>query len=87
MAQSAVRFRTLTIAAAAFLVFDGACLVVGGTVLHRPLVAIIGACLVASSALVFASWRWHRGRADEIAAARRALSVEHRALRELIRRN
>lgn len=88
MASTAkIRHRTLTVVAAGFLAFDGACLIAGGLYLHRVLVAIAGACLVASSGLVFVYWRWHRRQVDEIAAARRALGEQRRALRDLMQRN
>ena len=84
---SAIANRTLTVIAAGFLAFDGACLLLGGVYLHRPLLDIFGACLILSSGLVFVYWRRHRRAAAAIAAARRALQEQARALRDLIQRN
>lgn len=86
-ARSSFAARTLTILAAGFLAFDGVGLLVAGMWLRRPLIAIIGACLVASSGLVFVYWRWHQRQVGAIASARRALADEARALQDLVRRN
>ena len=86
-ARSSFAARTLTILAAGFLAFDGVGLLAAGMWLERPLVAIIGACLVAASGMVFVYWRWHQRRIGEIAAARRELADEARALQDLVRRN
>ena len=85
--QRSLASRTLTVLAAAFLAFDGAGLVVAGFWLSRPLLAIIGACLVVSSGFVFLYWRWHGRQLQEIAEARRDIVAEARALRDLARRN
>jgi HAMP domain-containing protein len=85
--RGAIANRTLTVVAAAFLAFDGACLVFAGVALHRLLLDVMGACLVASSGLVFVYWRWHRRREDEIADARRDLRQQARAFRDMIQRN
>ena len=79
--------RTLTVLAAAFLAFDGAGLIAAGLWLSKPLMVVIGACLFASSGLVFLYWRRHRRQVQEIAEARRALVAEARALRDLARGN
>ena len=84
---STVANRTLTIIAAGFLAFDGACLIFAGLMLGRALVVIIGACLLLSSGLVFVYWRRHRRQADEIADARLALGEQAKAFRDIIRRN
>ncbi len=84
---SAIANRALTVAAAGFLAFDGACLVTAGLILHRIIIAIMGACLIASSGLVFVYWRAHQRRSAEIAGERQALRRQARALRDLIQRN
>jgi protein-S-isoprenylcysteine O-methyltransferase Ste14 len=86
-AASSLAARTLTILAAGFLAFDGLGLLAGGLWLGRPVLAIIGGCLIGSSGLVFVYWRWHQRQSGEIAAARRAVADEARALRDLVRRN
>ncbi|HET9603993.1 MAG TPA: hypothetical protein VFO96_06845 [Gemmatimonadales bacterium] len=83
----AAGMRALTIAASAFLAFDGVALVVGGIWLHRAVLIIMGAVIVAGSLLVGVYWRWHQRQAGEIAAARQALAAEARQLQDLIRRN
>ena len=85
--RSVIANRTLTVVAAGFLAFDGAGLVIAGIVLGRVLLVIMGACLVASSALVFVYWRWHRRQAAEIAEARHALGEQARDFRNMIQRN
>ena len=85
--RSSLASRTLTILAAGFLAFDGVGLITGGVWLGRPMLVIVGTCLLASSGLVFVYWRWHVRQADEIAAARRAVADDARALRDLVRRN
>jgi hypothetical protein len=79
--------RALTIAAAAFLAFDGVALLTGGIWLHKPMLAIVGAVIMAGSLLVGVYWRWHRRQVNEIAAARQALAADARQLQDLIRRN
>ena len=86
-ARGAVANRTLTIIAAGFLAFDGAALVLGGAVLGRVLLIIVGGCLILSSGLVFMYWKHHRRQAAEIASAREELRSQARALRDLIQRN
>ena len=85
--RSAIANRTLTVMAAGFLAFDGACLVLAGVVLGRPLLMIVGSCLVLSSGLVVVYWKRHRRQAIEIAEARNALRDQARAFRDLIQRN
>jgi HAMP domain-containing protein len=79
--------RTLTVVAAAFLAFDGICLLTAGIWLRRPLMAAMGVCLAASSGLVFVYWRWHQQQIREISAARQALAEQTRSLRDVIPRN
>lgn len=79
--------RALTIAAAAFLAFDGLALVLGGIWLHRAVLTLMGVVLIAGSLLVGVYWRWHRKQVSDIAAARQALATEARQLQDLIRRN
>jgi hypothetical protein len=85
--RSALANRTLTIMAAGFLAFDGACLVLGAVVLGRVLLGIFGACLIGSSFLVFVYGKRHTRRAAELPADRQALREQARALRDLIQRN
>lgn len=77
----------LTIAAAIVLGFDGAALAVFGLWSRRPLVAVIGAVLFVAAGVVVATWRAHERRLQEIAAARRELRDEARALNDFLRRN
>lgn len=79
--------RALTIAAAAFLAFDGLALVLGGIWLHRAVLTLMGVVLITGSLLVGVYWRWHRKQVSDIAAARQALATEARQLQDLIRRN
>ena len=79
--------RMLTWAAAVVLGFDGAVLTVLGLWSHRPLVAVIGAVLFVAAGVVLATWRSHERRLQEIAAARRELRDEARALNDFLRRN
>ncbi|HET8635179.1 MAG TPA: hypothetical protein VFL88_13605 [Gemmatimonadales bacterium] len=84
---SAAGLRALTVAAAAFLAFDGLALLIGGIWLHRAVLTIMGAVIMAGSLLVGLYWRWHQRQASEIAEARQALASEARQLQDLIRRN
>ena len=86
-ARTSLASRTLTILAASFLAFDGVGLIAGGIWLGRPLLVIVGACLLGSSGLVFVYWRWHLRQTEGISAARRALADDARALQDLVRRN
>ena len=86
-APTSLASRTLTVLAAGFLAFDGVGLIAGGIWLGRPLLFIVGACLLGSSGLVFVYWRWHVRQTEGIAAARRAVADDARALRDLVRRN
>jgi hypothetical protein len=79
--------RALTIAAAALLAFDGVALLVGGIWLHRVVLIIMGAVIIAGSLLVGVFWRLHQRKSGEIAATRQALAAEARQLQDLIRRN
>jgi membrane protein implicated in regulation of membrane protease activity len=77
----------LTIAAAVFLGFDGAVLVVGGLWAHQFVLAIVGACFCVAAGLLAVYWRWHQKQLREIAEARRQVQQEARALRDLIQGN
>jgi HAMP domain-containing protein len=79
--------RTLTVVAATFLAFDGACLVAAAVWLRRPLMGVMGVCLAASSGLVFVYWRWHQQQIREITAARQALAEQTRAMRDVLLRD
>jgi hypothetical protein len=79
--------RALTIAAAAFLAFDGAALILGGWALHRPTLLALGIGLLLGSLLVAWSWRWHRRQVAELTRVRADLAADARKLQDLIRRN
>jgi hypothetical protein len=83
----AAGMRALTVAAAAFLAFDGVALLVGGVWLHRVVLIVMGMVIIAGSLLVGVYWRWHQRQASDIAATRQALASEARQLQDLIRRN
>jgi uncharacterized membrane protein len=76
--------RTITLVAAALLAFDGAALAGLGYLTGRAVLVPVGLVFVVSSGLILLYWRWHRRRLDDILAARRALSEEARALREIV---
>lgn len=84
---AAAGMRALTVAAAAFLAFDGVALLVGGVWLHRVVLIVMGMVIIAGSLLVGVYWRWHQRQASDIAATRQALASEARQLQDLIRRN
>jgi HAMP domain-containing protein len=73
--------------AAIVLGFDGAVLAALGAWGRRPLFVVMGLVLFAAGGLVLWSWRRQQRRLDEIAAARRDLRDEARAMRELFRNN
>lgn len=75
----------LTAVAAGFLGIDGGALVGAGLWSHQTSLALVGASLVVSAALVLLYWRWHRRQLAEIVEARRALSADARAIQDLIR--
>lgn len=85
--RAGLAHRTLSLLAAAFLAFDGAALFAGGLWLRRPMLAVVGGALFLSSGLVVLYWRRHQRQLAEIVDARRAVSAEARALRDLIQRN
>jgi membrane protein implicated in regulation of membrane protease activity len=76
--------RTLTVVAAAVLAFDGAALAALGWWGSRPWLALIGVVFFLSSGLVLLYWRWYRRRLEDIAAARRELGEEARAMQRLL---
>jgi uncharacterized membrane protein len=77
--------RSLTIAAAVVLGFDGVALLGLGLWSGRGVLMLIGLVLFVSAGLVILSWRWHRRRLDAIAIARRALGEKVRERRRVIR--
>jgi hypothetical protein len=81
---SPVVSRTLTLVAAAVLAFDGAALAGLGYMTGRGVLIPVGLAFFVASGLVLLYWRWYRRRLDDIAAARRVLSEEARALREIV---
>lgn len=84
MALSPLLGRTLTLAAAAVLAFDGAALVGLGLWSGRTVLVPVGVVFVLSSGLVILYWRWYRRRLDDIAAARRALREEAGEMHRLL---
>jgi Flp pilus assembly protein TadB len=79
--------KALTLGAALVLGFDGAVVASLGAWTGRPLLVAFGIVLFGAGGLVLWSWRGQRRRLDEIAAARRELRDEARALRDIIRNN
>jgi hypothetical protein len=71
--------------AAAVLAFDGAALLGFGAWSGRVMLMLVGAVFFLSALLVLLSWRWYRRRLADIAAARRALSDEARAMQRSLR--
>ena len=82
--MSPLASRTLTVAAAAVLAFDGAALLGLGVWSRRLMLALLGLVFFGSSGLVLLYWRWYRRRLEDIAAARRALSEEAREMQRLL---
>ncbi len=76
--------RALTLVAAAVLAFDGAALAGLGYMTGRVVLVLVGLVFFVSSGLILLYRRWYRRRLDDIQAARRALSEEARALREVV---
>ena len=76
--------RTLTLVAAAVLAFDGVALAGLGYLSGRMVLIPVGLVFFLSSGLILLYWRWYRRRLDDILAARRALSEEARAMREIV---
>lgn len=85
MPVSPLAFRSLTIAAAGFLAFDGLALVGLGLWSSRRMFMVAGAVLLLSSGLVLLLWRRHLRRLEEIELARRDLREEASQLRRLLR--
>ena len=76
--------RALTLVAAAVLAFDGIALAVLGHMSGRVVLILVGVVFFVSSGLLLLYRRWYRRRLDDILAARRALSEEARALKEIV---
>lgn len=68
--------RTLTLAAAGFLGFDGTALAGLGFWAGNLTLAVVGVALFLSSGLVLWYWRWYQRQLEEIAEARRAVRQE-----------
>ena len=85
MPVSPLAFRSLTLAAAAFLAFDGAALMGLGIWSGRSTILVAGVVLSLSSGLVVVFWRRHLRRLEEIDQARRDLRDEAEDLRRLLR--
>ncbi|HWN17708.1 MAG TPA: hypothetical protein VNO19_02220 [Gemmatimonadales bacterium] len=75
---------TLTLVGAAVLAFDGLALAGLGYTSGRLVLILVGLVFVLSAGLLLIYRRWYRRRLDDILAARRALSEEARALREIV---
>lgn len=75
---------TLTVVAAGVLAFDGVALAALGYMTGRMMLVPVGVVFFLSSGLLLLYRRWYRRRLDDIVAARRALSEEARALREIV---
>ena len=76
--------RTLTLAAAALLAFDGAALAGLGYMTGRVMLLLVGLVVFLSSGLILLYRHWYRRRLDDIMAARRALSEEAREMQRLL---
>jgi hypothetical protein len=83
--MSPVAARALTMVATAVLAFDGAALAGLGWWSGRLLLVLVGVVFFLSSGLVLLYWRWYRHKLDDIAAARRALGEEARAMQRVLR--
>jgi Flp pilus assembly protein TadB len=77
--------RTLTVLAAAVLVFDGAALATLGVWTGRVVLVPVGLAFFVAAGLVLLYWRWYRRRLEDIAAARRALANEARQMQRILR--
>jgi hypothetical protein len=77
--------RTLTIAAATVLGFDGAALLGLGLWSGRMMLALVGLVFFVSALLVLLYWRWYQRRLADIAAARRELGNEAREMQRSLR--
>ena len=84
-ASSPLAHRSLTLAAAGFLAFDGAALIGLGAWSGRRVLLVVGAALVLSAGLVLVFWRRHLRRLAQIDEARRGLRDEAEELRRLLR--
>jgi hypothetical protein len=78
--------RSLTIAAAVVLAFDGAALFGLGVWSRRVVLVLVGLVFFLSAGLVMLSWRWYRRRLDDIAAARRSLGDEAREMQRVLKK-
>ena len=78
--------RSLTVAAAVVLGFDGAALVGLGLWSGRAVLVPVGLVLFLSAGLVIVSWRWYQRRLGQIALARRALGDEVREMQRMVRK-
>ena len=76
--------RTLTLAAAALLAFDGAALAGLGYMTGRVMLLLVGLVVFLSSGLILLYRHWYRRRLDDIMAARRALGEEAREMQRLL---
>ena len=83
MRGSASVNRTLTIAAVAFLTFDGAAIAVLGLITGRMTLVPVGLVFFASAGLVLVYWRSQQRRSQEIAAERKGLAELAREMQRL----
>jgi len=86
MPEAPPRGRALTYLAVGFLLLDGVLLGLAGLWSHRPGLIAGGVLCGALAGGVLLLWRRQRRLLAEMADARRAVSAEARALRELLRR-
>jgi hypothetical protein len=84
--MSLLTSRSLTIAAAVILAFDGAALLGIGIWSGRLMLLLAGVVFFVSAGFVVLSWRWYRRRVDDIAAARSALASEAREMGRVLGR-
>ncbi len=79
--------RALTTLATGVLLLDAALLVLGGVVLGRVVLVILGAACALVAALVLLGWRRYRRTMEELDAARREIRGDVDAIRDLLHRH
>lgn len=82
-----VRGRIATIVAVGVLILDGVLLALAGLWGARYGLLVAGLVCLGLAGLVFKAWQRHQARMVELAAARRDVADEARALRDLVRRS
>ncbi len=86
MPEAPPRGRALTYLAVGFLLLDGVLLALAGLWSGRPGLIVAGGLCGVLAGGVMLLWRRQQRLLAEMAEARRAVSAEARALRELLRR-